>query len=168
MLEVKAVCPMEKDSKEVTPIMGISRENEQQSGDNVATELHQLIKQYDHLFQEPTELSPKRNYDHHIPLIPRAQPVNVKPYRYASQQKSEIEKQVTEMLEFDIIQHSASPFASPMLLVKKKDGTWRFCVDYKHLNAITVKNKHPLPIVDELLDELAGASYFTKLDCISG
>jgi hypothetical protein len=62
MLEVKAVCPMEKDSKEVTPIMGISREKEQQSGDNVATELHQLIKQYNHLFQEPTELSPKRNY----------------------------------------------------------------------------------------------------------
>jgi len=78
---------MEKDSKEVAPIMGIFGEKEQQSRDNVATELHQLIKVYDHLFQEPTKLSPKRNYDHHIPLIPGAQPVNVKPYRYASQRK---------------------------------------------------------------------------------
>ena len=68
------------------------------------------------------------------------------------------------MLQRRVIKPSSSPFASPILLVKKKDGTWRFCVDYWHLNAITVKNKHPLPIVDELLDELAGAKWFTKLD----
>ena len=96
------------------------------------------------------------------------QPVNVKPYRYSPQQKDEIERQIKEMLKQGIIKPSHNPFASPVLLVKKKDGTWHFCIDYGHLNAVTVKNRYPMPVVDELLDELAGASMFTKMDLYSG
>lgn len=94
--------------------------------------------------------------------------MNLKPYRYSPGQKDEIERQVKQMLHQGIIKPSTSPFASPVLLVRKKDGTWRFCVDYRDLNEVMVKNKFPMPVVDELLDELAGAKWFTKLDLRSG
>lgn len=110
------------------------------------------------MFAEPTGLPPCRPCDHSIPLIPRAQPVSVRPYRYAPALKSEIERQVTDMLQTGLIQPSSSAFSSPVLLVRKKDGGWRFCVDYHMLNALTVKSKFPIPVIDELLDELSKAS----------
>lgn len=131
-------------------------------------ELQHLIHEYSALFQPPTTTPPARTIDHTIHLHPNSDPVNVKPCRYPFFQKQEIEKQVDEMLQMGMIQPSRSPFSSPVLLVKKKDGSWRFCVDYRALNANTIKDCFPLPTIDKLLDELSGASWFSKLDLAQG
>ncbi|KAJ4778469.1 polyprotein [Rhynchospora pubera] len=130
--------------------------------------LHSLLLAFEDLFLEPQGLPPTRTFDHKIPLLPNSAPVAVRPYRYPHVQKDEIEHQCTTMMSQGLIQPSTSPFSSPVLLVKKQDSTWRFCVDYRALNAITVKDKFLIPMVDELLDELKHAHFFTKLDLRSG
>lgn len=128
----------------------------------------ELIEEFSQVFAEPTGLPQHKPWDHGIPLIPGAKPVNIRAYRYTPEQKTEIEAQVQEMLKAGLIVPSVSPFSSPVLLVKKKDQTWRFCVDFRHLNAITLKRAYPLPIIEELLDELAGSAWFSKLDLRAG
>ena len=113
-------------------------------------------------------MPPQREFDHKITLTPGSRPVNLRPYRYSPEQKDEIEKQIVEMLRQGIIRLSTSLFASPVLLVQKKDKTWRFRIDFRYINALTLKNRYPLPIIDELLDELAGAAWFTSLDLRAG
>jgi hypothetical protein len=130
--------------------------------------IQQVIHEYSDLFQTPASLPPSRIFDHIISLNPRTMSVNCKPYRYSPKQKDEIEKQVTAMIKAGTMVPSVSPFASHVLLVKKKDDTWRFCIDYRKLNANTIKNKFPIPIIDEFLDDIDGAKFFTKLDLNSG
>lgn len=131
-------------------------------------ELTEIIQEFQELFEESKTLPPRREQDHSIPLIPAAKPVNLKPYRYSYNQKYTIETMVDEMLKAGVIIESNSPFASPVLLVPKKDNTWRFCIDYRALNSITIKNKFPIPLIEDLFSELVGARYITKLDLRSG
>jgi hypothetical protein len=134
------------------------------AGASVTPEIQRMLEQYKELFEEPKGLPPNRNMTHKIPLLQGAQPFRLRPYRYTPAQKDEIEKQVAKLLQDQLIQVSTSPFASPILLVKKKTGEWRLCVDFRKLNAYTIKNKFPFPIIEELFEELLGAKWFTTLD----
>lgn len=146
----------------------LPEEPEHKPPDNVDSAVNQLLHQFSALFQDPNTLPPARNTDHTIHLLPQATPVNVRPYKYPYYQKREIETQVETMLQKGIIQPSNSPFSSPVLPVKKSDGTWRFCVDYRALNALTIKDRFPITTIDELLDEFGGARCFSKLDLLQG
>jgi hypothetical protein len=126
--------------------------------------LASLLNAYVDIFEEPHGLPPQRRHDHRIHLLPRIAPVAMRPYRYPQLLKDEVERQCTDMLMQGTIQPPTSPFSSPVLLVKKADKSWRFCVDYCALNEKTVKDKFPISVVDELLDELWGARFVTKIN----
>jgi hypothetical protein len=113
-------------------------------------------------------LLPPRSWCHRIQLLPGTAPVVVRPYRYVHAQKTELERQCANMLHQGVIRHSSSLFSVPVLLVRKLDDSWRFCVDYHALNAKTVKDKFPIPVVEELFDEMRHAKFFTKLDLRAG
>ncbi|GKC98876.1 retrotransposon-related protein [Tanacetum coccineum] len=134
----------------------------------VHSTLSPLLQKYEKVFSVPTILPPHRKHDHKIALQDHKSPINIRPYRHPPTQKDAIEAMVTELLESGVIRESHSPFSSPFLMVKKKDGTWRMCVDYRALNKKTMKDKFPIPIIEELIDELFGAQVFTKLDLRSG
>jgi hypothetical protein len=108
-----------------------------------------LLEEFQDLFSTPSRLPPPRAFDHRIHLLPGSLPVAVRPYRYPQLLKDEIEAQCAAMLEQGIIRASTSSFSSPGLLVRKPDESWRFCVEYRALNMNTVRDKFPIPMVDE-------------------
>ena len=114
----------------------------------------------------PIALPPLQGHEHQIILTKDNEPIYERPYRYPFYQKTKIEKVVHDLLEASYIRisHSHSRFSSPMLLVRKADGNWHMFIEYRSLNKAIIKDKYPIPIVDELLDELCGAVIFSKLD----
>ena len=105
---------------------------------------------------------------HTIPLINEGLTVFKQIYRLTPAEREEVQRQIQDLLSKGLIRPSTSPFGSPILFVKKKDGTLRMVIDYRSLNKITIKNKYPLPRIDDLFDRLQGGKYFSSLDLMSG
>ena len=116
----------------------------------------------------PKGLPPKRSVDHHIELEPGSKPPYLPIYHMSPLELEELKRQLTDLLEMGFIRPSQSPYGAPVLFVPKKNGKLRFCVDFRALNKLTIKNRYPLPRIDELLDRIQGAKYFSKLDLQSG
>ena len=128
--------------------------------DSKSTENQDLIKKQNKVFEDlPMELPPNRKIEHITEVEPRAKPVNIKSYRYPHHHKTEIGILTQDLLRCDVISKSRSLYAASVVLVRKKDGSFRLCIDYRGLNKITIKNKFPIPFIDEMLDELHGASW---------
>ncbi|KAF5785586.1 putative nucleotidyltransferase, Ribonuclease H [Helianthus annuus] len=113
-------------------------------------------------------LPPDREVEFTIDLIPGAEPISKAPYRMAPLELKELKEQLQELLELGFIRPSVSPWGTPVLFVKKKDGSMRLCIDYRELNKITIRNRYPLPRIDDLFDQLQGAKCFSKIDLRSG
>jgi len=128
-----------------------------------------VVQEFPEVFPDDiTELPPEREVEFEINLVPGTSPISIAPYGMAASELGELKKLLEELLEKQFIRPSVSPWGAPMLLVKKKDGSMRLCVDYRQLNKVTIKNRYPPPRIDDLMDKLVGAEMFSKIDLRSG
>ncbi|GJX98980.1 reverse transcriptase domain-containing protein [Tanacetum coccineum] len=128
-----------------------------------------VVREFVEVFPDDLKgLPPQRQVEFRIELIPGATPVAKSPYRLAPSEMQELSEQLKELQDKGFIRPSHSPWGAPVLFVKKKDGSMRMCIDYRELNKLTVKNRYPLPRIDDLFDQLQGARYFSKIDLRSG
>jgi hypothetical protein len=114
--------------------------------------------------EELPGMPPDHEIEFVIELVPGTTPIFKRPYRMTANQLAELKEQLQELLDMGYIRPSASPWGAPAIFVPKKDGTQRMCVDYRSLNEVTIKNKYPLPRIDDLFDQLKGACVFLKID----
>ncbi|KAJ0870844.1 putative nucleotidyltransferase, Ribonuclease H [Helianthus annuus] len=128
-----------------------------------------VVREYPEVFPEDLPgLPPQRQVEFRIDLVPGAAPVAKAPYRLAPSEMQELSTQLQELLDKGFIPPSFSPWGAPVLFVKKKDGSFRMCIDYRELNKLTIKNRYPLPRIDDLFDQLQGSSFYSKIDLRSG
>ena len=133
--------------------------------------MSKLLREFQDIFTDdiPSKIPPSHGMDDHsIEIIPGNTPPNKPPYRVSQAQQEEITRQVDELMSKGMIQNGSSPFCSPVVLVHKKDGTYRMCVDYRALNKITIKNRFLIPLIEDLFDKLQGALYFSRIDLKNG
>jgi hypothetical protein len=128
-----------------------------------------MVCEYPDVFpEELTGMPPDWDIEFIIELILGTAPIAQRPYRMNPQELEEFKKQLADMLSKGLIRPSASPWGSPVLFMDKRDGTIRLCVDYRKLNEVTIKNKYPLPKIEDLFDQLNGAKVFSKIDLRTG
>ena len=163
---VKEIGPVTQD----VPVETVIAQHVQNADEAVREHLQQTLEEFKDVFpdQLPYGPPPKRIVDHEIDTLPGEAPPHKSPYRLNTAELDELKRQIDVLLEQGWIRPSSSPYGAPILFIPKKDGKWRMCIDYRALSKITVKNRYPLPKVEELLDRLHGARYFMKMDLTSG
>nr|CBL94172.1 putative retrotransposon protein [Malus domestica] len=128
-----------------------------------------VVRHYPDVFPDDLPgLPPDRDVEFSIDLLPGTDPISLTPYRMSHAELRELKIQLQELLDKGFIQPSSSPWGAPVLFVRKKDGTLRLCIDYRQLNRVTIKNRYPLPRIDDLFDQLKGECVFSKIDLRSG
>lgn len=137
---------------------------------SLPSSISSLLQDFEDVFPEniPNGLPPLRGIEHQIDFVPGSQIPNRPAYRSNPEETKELQRQVEELLEKGFVRESMSPCSVPVLLVPKKDGTWRMCVDCRAINKIMVKYRHPIPRLDDMLDQLHGSKIFSKIDLKSG
>ncbi|GKB56158.1 putative reverse transcriptase domain-containing protein [Tanacetum coccineum] len=145
-----------------------TKEIEDKSGEKRLEDVP-IVRDFPEVFPEDLPgLPPTRQVEFQIDLVPGAAPVARAPYRLAPSEMKELSEQLQELSDKGFIRPSSSPWGAPVLFVKKKDGSFRMCIDYQELNKLTVKNRYPLPRIDDLFDQLQGSSVYSKIDLRSG
>jgi len=129
----------------------------------------QVVCEFPEVFpDEILDVPPEREVEFSIDLVPGTKPVSMAPYHMSAFELAELKKQLEDLLDKKFVRPSVSPWGAPVLLVKKKDGSMRLCIDYRQLNKVTIKNRYPLPRINDLMDQLVGARVFSKIDLRSG
>jgi hypothetical protein len=136
---------------------------------SVPQDLQTILSKHQVVFSTPQGLPPSHGFhDHSIPLVPGSLPPNICPYHHPFSPKNENEKMVQELLNAGVIHPSMSPYSSLVVMVLNKEVSWRMCPNFRAFNKLTIKDKFLIPVINDLLDELSGAQFFTKLDLHSG
>nr|CAD40075.1 OSJNBa0085C10.28 [Oryza sativa Japonica Group] len=153
----------------VVTVHALSSESLRSRLNQITLEEIPIVREYPDVFPDDLPgMPPKRDIEFRIYLVPGTAPIHKRPYRMAANELAEVKRQVDDLLQKGYIRPSSSPWGAPVIFVEKKDHTQRMCVDYRALNDLTIKNNYPLPRIDDLFDQLKGATVFSKIDLRSG